>query len=191
MGRWWCRHLERDSTNVVMLTVERNLVMNARLMARLTIAAILLCFVGGTGVAHGNFGVGFILGDPSGISWKYKMNQTNSLAGVVGFSPYDRFRIHVDYLWHASSFEEPGLQLYYGVGGAIGFGRTEYVAGRGKYLYFSSTESAGFGMRGVIGVGYEIPRSPVELMVEAAPIIVIAPASGIGVDAGVGVRVYF
>jgi hypothetical protein len=132
-----------------------------------------------------------MLGSPSGVSWRYKLNEGNSVAGLVGFSPYDRFRIHIDYLWNTRSFEEPQLRLYYGVGGAIGFGTTEFIGSRGKYIFFSPSDSAILGLRGAVGIGYEIPRSPVELMLEAAPVFVIAPASGLGLDAGIGARVYF
>lgn len=140
--------------------------------------------------AQGNFGVGVIFGEPTGFSWKYRVNHTNALAGALGFSPFDRYRFHVDYLWHADSFNERQLRLYYGVGGAIGFGRTEYFDSRGRIVYISRSEPAGFGVRAPIGLSYMIPRSPVELMLEAAPLFIVAPAGGVGLDIGLGARIY-
>jgi hypothetical protein len=42
-----------------------------------------------------------------------------------------------------------------------------------------------------LGLTYFIPRSPVELLVEVAPLLVIAPSSGTGLDGGIGARIHF
>jgi hypothetical protein len=140
--------------------------------------------------AQNRVGIGFIFGDPTGFSWRYKLDSDNALGGVLGFSPFDRFRFHVDYLWISRPFDEPNLSLSYGVGAAVGFGRAEYIEGRGRFLYITRDVSTGFGIRTVIGLNYMIPRSPVELGLEAAPIIIVAPRGGVGVDGGVAVRFY-
>ena len=152
---------------------------------------LLLSVCYGDAQTRGNFSVGFIVGEPTGISWKYRINAVHAVDGVVGFSPFDRFRINVDYLWNAQPFEEQNLLLYYGVGGAIGFGRTEYITSNGRYAYLVRNEPLGFGARTVIGLNYSIPKSPVELMFEAAPIVILAPNAGFGIDAGFGARFFF
>lgn len=139
--------------------------------------------------AQGRFGFGFIVGDPTGFSWNYKMGQ-NALDGGVGFSPFDRFRVHVDYLWVAHPFNEQHLSLTYGVGGAVGFGRTEYLVSDDRYVYFSRDVATGVGIRGPVGLHYMIPRSPVELTLELAPILILAPDSGFGFDGGLAIRFY-
>ncbi len=140
---------------------------------------------------QGKFSGGFVLGEPTGLAWKYDISQTNALAGAIGFSPFDRYRIHVDYLWKTYPFEERNLGLYYGPGAAFGFGRTDYIVYNGRNAYFFRDRDIGFGVRGVVGLNYLIPRSPVNLFFEVAPIFVITPSSGSGVDAGLGVRFYF
>lgn len=140
--------------------------------------------------AQGRFGFGFIVGDPTGFSWKYKMSQ-NALDGAVGFSPFDRFRAHVDYLWVARPFDDANLSLTYGVGGAVGFGRTGYYLFRnGRYAFYTSDEPGDVGIRGPIGLNYMIPRSPVELTLELAPLLVLSPPAGFGFDGGLAVRFY-
>lgn len=139
--------------------------------------------------AQGRFGFGFILGEPTGLSWKYRMDRANALDGAIGFSPYDRFRVHVDYLWNARPFSDPNFSLHYGLGAAFGFGRTEYVARKGKD-YFIRSQDLGFGLRAPFGIDYLIPRSPVELFFELAPIFIFAPGTGVGIDFGLGVRFY-
>ncbi|MBI1804875.1 MAG: DUF3996 domain-containing protein [Ignavibacteriae bacterium] len=140
---------------------------------------------------QGKFGVGFVVGDPTGVAWKYKLNANNALDGAIGFSPFDRYRLHVDYLWHSNPFHEQNLALHYGAGVAFGFGRTEYIVvndGRSRYLL--RDQEIGFGVRGVIGLTYRVQQSPVELFFEAAPLVIVSPAGGMGVDVGLGVRFY-
>jgi hypothetical protein len=155
--------------------------------------ALLLCISAVTLQAqdHGRFGAGFILGEPTGISWKYHLDRTNSLDGALAVAPYDRFRMHVDYLWQSEPFNERNLSLYYGPGVAFGVGPTDYVVVNGRNAYFFSNRDVGLGIRGVLGLNYLIPRSPVDLFLEAAPIMVLVPNGGLGMDAGFGARFYF
>jgi hypothetical protein len=134
-------------------------------------------------------GIGLVFGEPTGFAWKYRIDHTNAVAGQIGFFPDDRFRIGVDYLWHSYPFEERRLALHYGVGAAFGVGRTDYVIVRptGDVLRH---EDLGFAVRAVLGLTYDIPRSPVDLFIEVAPLLVVSPSSGTGVDVGLGARVY-
>jgi hypothetical protein len=141
--------------------------------------------------AQGNFGAGFIFGDPTGISWNYRLSRENAIDGGIGFSPFDRYRIHADYLWRATPFHDQRIGLHYGIGAIAGFGSTHYVTYQGRYAYVLRNEEIGFAARVPVGLSYQFPRSPVELVVELAPMVIFAPASGIGVDAGLGVRFYF
>ena len=134
----------------------------------------------------GRFGMGFVVGDPTGFAWKYRMDNIHAIDGSIGFSPTERLRLQGDYLWHAYPFSEKRLALYYGPGIAFSFGRTDYVVFSNGYGY----NDAGFGIRGVVGLGYNIKNSPVELFFEMAPLIVLTPTAGSGIDLGLGVRVY-
>ncbi len=142
-------------------------------------------------LAQERFGFGFILGDPTGISWKYRMDRLHALDGAIGFSPFDRPRIHVDYLWLSHPFRDQNFALHYGVGAAVGFGNaTEAVFTRHGDGYITHSTTLGFGLRVPFGVDYAIPRSPVELFLEIAPLVVVTPSGGFGVDFGLGVRFY-
>jgi hypothetical protein len=159
------------------------------------ILMIMLCFSllsFPTGVLHSQekFGFGIILGEPTGVAWKYKISRLTALDGAIGFSPHDRFRAHVDYLWHSYPFHEQNLALHYGVGAAIGFGQPDYVVFERGNRYFLRHADLGFGARTVLGLTYDIPRSPVDLFFELAPILIAAPETGVGVDIGIGARVY-
>lgn len=160
--------------------------------ARTILLGVLLLLAAGSEVsqAQGNFGFGFILGEPTGLSWEYRMSRMNAIDGAIGFSPGDRFRIHVDYLWFAHPFHDPAFSLHYGVGAVIGFGRTWFVERGHGDGYWTGTTDLGFGVRVPLGINYFIPRSPVELFFEFAPIVIFAPSAGVAIDVGIGVRFY-
>jgi hypothetical protein len=162
-------------------------------MSRLSIActtAFLLAAIVPPGPlrAEGRTGIGIVFGEPTGVAWKYTIDPDHALDGAIGLTPYDRFRIHVDYLWESYPFENGNLLLHYGAGGAIGFRETELRRDGRSYLV--SESGVGFGVRAVLGLTYRIPRAPVDLFLEVAPVIVLAPGAGIGFDAGFGARVY-
>jgi len=139
---------------------------------------------------RGNFGIGFVFGDPTGFAWKYRLENTNSVDGVIGFSPFDRFRLHVDYLWESRPFSERNLSLHYGPGAVVGFGRTQYIVYNSGNGYFLRNEEVGFGLRGVIGITYLVKRTPLDVFFEIAPLIVFAPHTGSGIDLSFGGRFY-
>ncbi len=151
--------------------------------------ALLMVISGTSAYAQGNFGFGLIIGEPTGLAWKYKINHLNAVDGAIGFSPYDRFRMHVDYLWSSHPFNDEHLSIHYGLGAAVGFGGEQYFVRRGDTYFLRDTE-LGFGARVVAGLTYEIPRSPVDLFFEMAPLIIAAPGPGFGIDIGLGARVY-
>jgi hypothetical protein len=56
---------------------------------------------------------------------------------------------------------------------------------------FPCRENWGLRCGGVVGLMYEIPRSPFDGFMEIAPLLIIfSPASGVGIDAALGVRIY-
>src|ERR1051325_7016977 len=139
----------------------------------------------------GRLGAGLVFGEPAGIAWKYQISDRNAVDGSIGSSPYDRYRINAAYLWQSSPFNEPRLARHYGVGGALGFGRTDYLFVDGRNSYLFRTQDLGFGVRGVVGMTYLVPRTPMDLFLEVAPLMILAPGTGMGIDAGFGARFYF
>ncbi len=139
---------------------------------------------------HG-FGLGIVLGEPTGLSaklWTSKINAFDFGLGVGlggdrikyqgNYDNSGRVHFHMDYLWHSfdaiSSTER--FPLYYGFGGRFNTG--------GGY-------DGSFGIRGVIGIAW-LPRStPIDVFVELVPVFQVTPLTGLGVDAGLGIRYYF
>ena len=132
----------------------------------------------------GQLGLGLIAGSPAGLTLKYWMNSENALDIAVGNfgyyvgSYYPGVNLHVDYLWHRFGVFGPSgsnasthLPLYFGVGGM-----------------YSSPNVAG--ARGVFGITY-LFDDPFDVFFELAPTLVVGPAQGFGIDAGLGGRFYF
>jgi hypothetical protein len=143
------------------------------------------------GYGH-NFGVGVIIGEPTGLSGKLWTSNYTAFDFGLGWSmggdrlgPYNgyysggsRVHIHMDYLWHSfDSIRSAELfPLYYGVGGRLNNG-----AG-----YNSS-----FAVRGVLGIAW-LPRgTPIDVFLELAPSLQLTSSTGFGIDAGFGARYFF
>ncbi|NCS88269.1 MAG: hypothetical protein AUK34_09155 [Ignavibacteria bacterium CG2_30_36_16] len=141
---------------------------------------------------HG-FGLGLILGEPTGLSAKLWTTRDNALDFGLGVSVggdrishhnniyYDgksRVHFHMDYLWHSfnaiSTTER--FPLYYGLGGRFNTG--------GGY-------DGSFGARGVFGIAWFPHATPIDVFLELVPVLQITPDVGFGIDAGLGIRYFF
>ncbi len=130
----------------------------------------------------GVFGIGVVLGEPSGISGKYWLSENTAVDGAFGYSFGDRYRFSMDYLIHVDAFDSPDFLLYYGIGGAL--------SGDRGYITKSRSGDFALGVRGVIGINYLFKRAPLDAFLEVAPIMFIAPPFGLSIDFCFGIRVY-
>jgi hypothetical protein len=138
--------------------------------------------------AHGQgFGVGIIAGNPTGVSVKKWLHNNDAVDAAAAWS-FDRggaFQIHADYLWHR---ELPAISrniygampFYLGLGGRVTFGEAKGKHGRDNYA----------GLRVPFGMTYLFENAPVDLFIEVAPILDVAPRADFELDAAAGVRFY-
>jgi hypothetical protein len=131
-------------------------------------------------------GVGFTIADPVGINMKVwtssseavnvSIGWTHAMARVGNTWYYDKSRIHLiaDYLWHDfQAFQsKERVPLYYGVGARFS-GPVEQL-----------------GIRGVLGIAWMPRTAPVDIFLEIAPVLYLAPMNGVGFDTGLGFRFY-
>jgi len=127
----------------------------------------------------GGFGLGIMLGEPTGISLKSWLSKTNAWDGGIawGFGEGGALYIHGDYLWHKFNFipvDEGNLPLYYGIGGRVLFADKSHL-----------------GVRGVVGLDYMFARAPVDIFLEIAPIFDLIPGTDFTVNGAIGVRYFF
>ena len=146
-----------------------------------TIIALCLLFAIQVSVAQERgFGLGVIIGEPTGISAKLWTSPVNAFDFAIGWSTRkgSQTDFHMDYLWH--SFEaihsSERFPLYYGFGGRI-------ITGAGN--------DASVAIRGVFGITWMPHNTPIDIFLEVAPTLQLTSSTGLSIDAGIGARFYF
>ena len=146
----------------------------------------------------GNFGLGLIIGSPTGLSLKYYMSRGHALDAAVGLTTIgsDGIHVHVDYLWHPFVLASEGsfdLAMYVGIGGRV----LDHDRGRGHDDDFH------IGPRAPLGLVFDFLKSgvPLDVFVEVALVLDFIldddndgdDHDGIDLDlnAGIGARYYF
>lgn len=126
------------------------------------------------------FGLGIIVGEPTGISGKLHLNNTSSVDGAVGWSyyKYGALHIHADYLSNITRLTDE-VPFYLGVGGRI------------KIKNEEKQEDTKLAIRIPVGLAFEPSSLPIDVFVEVVPMLDLVPSSEFSFNAAVGVRYYF
>lgn len=127
-----------------------------------------------------NFGLGIMIGAPTGISAKYWVSEDNAFDFGLAYSfveSTNALSIHADYLYHESRWfpKFDRMDFYYGYGVRIR----------------SSSEQTSLGARGVVGLSLMIKEAPVDIFIELAPVFKLIPSTALNLDASIGARYYF
>lgn len=165
------------------------------------IIIVLMCAVNVSGIAQefpkadgiqparGVFGLGLIVGEPTGLSGKYWLGSDRALDFAFGASFFTDFRLHATYLYHIDVFDNQRVPLYYGFGGSIS-GRTGRIAEFGGGAD-RNRHRTGLGVRGSVGVSYLLPTAPFDFFVEFGSVLIVFPPAALDIDLSIGVRYYF
>jgi hypothetical protein len=129
---------------------------------------------------EGGTGIGIILGEPTGISFKTWISERSAIdAGAAwSFPGAGAFHTHVDYCWHNFSIirlQEGKMPLYVGLGGRM------QVSGRDVFL----------GARVPIGLAYIFAEDRLDVFLETVPVMNLFPATDFDLNAAVGIRYFF
>jgi hypothetical protein len=130
----------------------------------------------------GNFGLGFSLGDPMGLSMKYFMAPNHAIQGDLGWAPlhHGHGRLGFDYLWHPATFVSNSTldflpYLGFGLGMAFWAGRGYYYGyhGHGRYYrddyYHYGRGGVGMFIRApILGLGFHWKKAPLDTMFEGS-----------------------
>ena len=125
------------------------------------------------------FGLGIILGEPTGVSGKLWTSGENAFdfAAAWSFQGDGNLLLQADYVWHIFrliSVESGKLPFYVGVGGRVIF-----------------SDDANIGVRVPLGLDYIFSNAPVDIFVEVVPILDLAPSTDFDFGAGIGARYWF
>ena len=144
-----------------------------------SILGIILAFSSGLQAQSGNtsFGVGVMVGEPSGVSIKKWFSNRTAVDVGAAWSFANRteaLHLHSNLLFHNGIAETPNLSFYYGIGGRVIFASDPKI-----------------GVRVPLGLSFLFENIPFDLFVEAAPIIDLTPDIGLAGNGGFGFRYYF
>ncbi|MBN2174625.1 MAG: hypothetical protein JW731_10860 [Bacteroidales bacterium] len=125
------------------------------------------------------FGLGIVIGEPTGISGKYWTSRTTALDGAVAwsFNHSGSFYLHGDFLKHhfdVINISEGQMPLYYGIGAKV------ILADDGI-----------LGAHVPLGIAYLFEGAPLDIFLEIRPGLNLLPATEFDMSGGIGVRYYF
>lgn len=126
-------------------------------------------------------GAGVILGEPTGATLKYWLNDNLALDTAIGasFDEDTDLNWHADALWHVFNLfpvSKGSLPLYFGAGV------------RAK---FRDNQDDRWGVRIPVGIAYLFEDAPVDVFLEAAPVIDFTPETRGSFNVSAGVRYWF
>jgi hypothetical protein len=124
-------------------------------------------------------GLGLIVGEPTGISFKYWTGSTTAFDAALAWSFIDEgaFHIHGDYIFHNMrliSVPEGTLPFYYGIGVRI-----------------KTSNDTRLGVRVPLGLAYLFNNAPIDIFLEVVPILDLTPKTDFSINAALGARYYF
>ncbi len=129
--------------------------------------------------AQGKFGLGIVVGEPTGVSAKYWTNGSNAFdfGAAWSFKRDGNLLLQADYVWHTFSLipvREGKLPFYFGIGGRVIFSGDPLI-----------------GARIPIGLDYILANAPLDVFAEVVPILDLAPSTNFNLGGGIGVRFWF
>jgi hypothetical protein len=148
---------------------------------KLFLVLFLLIFGGGSELLYcsNNFGLGIIVGAPTGVSVKYYFNEKNAIDIGIGWSfSKEVVRLHFDYLFHFSNL----------IKDTIDFPFVLYFGGGVKFLFSNDIK---IGFRVPVGLLYNFKKQPIDIFIEVVPVLDLIPDTDFNLDAAIGGRYYF
>jgi hypothetical protein len=134
--------------------------------------------------AENTFGLGFILGDPSGITGKAFLGENNAIDIGLGDPEGEGYYIYGDYLLHLRGLGfENRLAFYFGGGAAFHHHEWEEKQHR--------EDENRIELRIPAGLEYVTPKIPIGLFAEIVPALCISPDVEFELRGGVGARYFF
>ena len=130
------------------------------------------------------FGIGIMMGEPSGLSGKYWLSKQNAIDGGLGwsFTENGSVHLHMDYLYHNYDLlkgTEGKAPLYFGIGGRFKFKNNEKSADNS------------IGVRVPVGLAYQFSEVPFDVFAEIVPLLDLSPDTRFTFNGAIGVRYYF
>lgn len=140
--------------------------------------------------------IGVRAGETSGLTFKHKFQNANSVEGILSFWPH---AIGFTGLYEKNlRTAVPGLNWYFGGGLHVNAGptyRTYYWYNRGdRYVYYTEHRAnVAFGVDGIIGIEYKFKPIPLAISTDLKPFIEAGTYGYhyVSIDPSIGVKFAF
>lgn len=165
-------------------------------MKKLLLVLSFSSMVLGVAAQGSGFGLGIVLGEPTGLSAKLWTDQDRALAfglawGGLG-SRGGYFHANADYLFHNFTLipvSKGRLVLHYGPGIRLRSWSNGDSWNNGRDR--DGNGHTRFGIRFPVGLTYLFEGAPVDVFLEVAPALDLIPGTSFDVDGGLGFRYFF
>ena len=127
------------------------------------------------------FGIGVIGGQPTGITFKYMINDTHGvdLGGGWRTSGDNEYHIYGDYLYHLNDLV------------SVPKGQLPFYVGLGARFLIRDDRDDKFGLRLPFGVEYLFANAPLGAFAEVVPVLNLSPDTDFDLEGGIGIRFFF
>jgi hypothetical protein len=129
------------------------------------------------------FGLGFVVGEPTGIDAKFFLNSNDralEFAAAWSLSGNNDFHLQGDYLFHRYGLfdlqNQDEMPLYFGVGV--------------RMVLIENTDDV-VGIRFPIGLAYVFANYPFDIFAAIVPILDVAPDTDFDLEGAIGARFWF
>jgi len=167
------------------------------MMKKLILPAVLVCGTLSLSAQGSGFGIGIMVGEPTGLSAKAWTGEGQAFAFGLAWGGLGRgggyFHAHADYLFHNFSLinvSKGRMALHYGPGVRVRSWTGDRYWNRGRW-YDSRGGHTRLGVRFPVGLTYLFEGAPIDIFLEAAPALDIVPGTSFDVDGALGFRYYF
>ena len=135
--------------------------------------------------ANKTFGLGVMLGAPSGLSGKYYLSPDTAfdfgIGAVYRFRDRDGLHLHADFLWHPGVLAKPDpfwVPVYVGIGGR----------------FLDHDNHSHLGVRAPAGIMLDFQRTPIDIFFEVALVVdlfIEGRDTDVDFQGAIGLRYYF
>lgn len=158
--------------------------MTRKLVFAILTVLLLAASAGTTAAQEKQVGLGFIVGEPTGIDFKIMLNRTNALEFALAWSLADENDLHIqgDYLWHRYDLidlnSSDQMPLFFGIGARL------------VMIDVQGVDDV-FGVRFPVGLDYIFADYPFDVFVEIVPILDLTPETDFDLEGAIGARFWF
>ncbi|HJY63722.1 MAG TPA: hypothetical protein VJ455_06160 [Ignavibacteria bacterium] len=150
-------------------------------MKKYLFVSVVFLFLFDVNAQDKGFGLGIMVGEPTGLSAKGWLSGTSAIDAGLAWSFIDggSFHIHADYLWHNFDLITPRVPFYIGVGGRL------------KAKNNKKITDDRIGVRVPVGLAIFISEPTSDVFIEIVPVLDLTPKTDVTFNGAVGFRYFF